>query len=66
MTVRRNVVVGLIALAGVVVVAGFGGDNGAHSGTTTDAAATAAQPGTPLPPKHRARLEQGRERRAAT
>ena len=57
MTVRRHVVVGLIALAGVVVAAGFGGGDGAHGGTTTGAAATAGPSGTPLPPKQRAQLE---------
>jgi uncharacterized membrane protein len=53
MSVHRTVVVGMIAVAGVVV--GFNGSTTAAD-RTTGAARTTAPSGAPLPPKQRARL----------
>ncbi len=57
MSMRRNVVAGLIALAGVGIVAGFGDGGGDRSATATGAAAPAAPASASLPARQRARLE---------
>jgi D-alanyl-D-alanine carboxypeptidase len=53
---RRDVVVGLIVLAGVTVLVGFGDDGGDRSGMATAAASATAPSGAPLPPRQRVRL----------
>jgi len=57
MSMRRHAVVGLIALAGVGIVASFGDGGGDRSATATGAATPAPPASASLPARQRARLE---------